>query len=199
MWTIPGVGTVYTYAVNEPDSIGLPASDTFQFTVTSTGQQFAGKSNVVRLITTVAGQQSSSGDYAIESNGNISLDDSIAPGDITWTTYPTGSKETITDPTVDSTEFGELTITTDVHSFIASESLTTAAGNFSTLHVREVTKTIDIDTADFTDNDTSIQTEDDWYAPSIGFLVKETDAETDNSQSNPVDVLDFDLIKYSPK
>jgi hypothetical protein len=200
MWTIPGVGTVFTYAIIEPDSTGLPSADTFQFVVTATGQQFAGKSNVVRVTTTVAGQPSSDGDYSIESNGDISLDDSVAPGDITWTRYPTGSKQTITDRPTDTTSFGERTITTDAQSFIGPENLTTAAGKFSTLHVQEVTTTIEIDTeAGFNDpNDTSIDIQDYWFAPSIGIFVKETDSQTDNGQPDGFN-FEADLIKYSPK
>ena len=198
-WMVPGVGTEFVYTTNFPDSVGNPIIDTLEYTVTSTGQQVAGKSNAIRVSLFAAGllQQGQSAAYVIESNDDISLDDSIAPNNITWKTYPTGSHQTITDPPIDSFSFGEQTITTDVRSFIGSGNISTAAGNFSTVQVQEIMTTINIDTsASF--SDTSVQTDEYWFAPSIGFLVKQTETETDDGQPSGFNQ-EFDLIKYLPK
>jgi hypothetical protein len=198
-WTIPGVGTEYIYTINVPDSAGNSIADTLEYAVTSTGQEVAGKSNAIRMALLQNGQvqPGQGGAYVIESNGDFSADDSIAPGDIIWKTYPTGSQKTISDPPVDSFSFGTQIITTDVRSFIGSENISTVAGNFSTLHVREVITTIEIDTTEGF-SDTSVDTGNHWLAPSTGFFVKATQLDTENGQINGFN-FETDLIKYLPK
>ncbi len=196
-WVVPGVGTEFIYTVTITTDSIVP--DTLEYAVTSTGQQVAGKSNAIRMSLFEDGQiqQGQGGAYVIESNGDFSVDDSIAPGDITWKTYPTGSQNTITDPPTDSSSFGEQIITTDVRSFIGSENLTTAAGNFSTLHVREVITTIEIDTTEGF-RDSTVDTGDHWFAPSLGFFVKATESETETGRLTVFNI-ETDLIKYLPQ
>ena len=196
MWTIPGVGTTYVYQLTAP---GDTAVENDTIVVTANGQHVGGKSNVIRIATFVAGQAQQGGFYAIESNGDISLGDYLTsfPDSITWATYPTGSHKTKTT-SVDSFSFSEHIVRSDVLSFIGNERTSTAAGNYSTIHIREVNLQVTADTSSFDPFvDSSSTTQDYWFAPSIGLFAKETEAQTFNGQNDPS--VEFDLIKYVPR
>ncbi len=139
--------------------------------------------------------------YNIENNGDISDGDStttsLGADTTTWTTYPTASHQPISDPVTDTIESGIHIFRSNVRTYVGAETLTTTAGPFSTLHVRQTS--IDIisgpDSLDCNASDTSIL--DRWYAPAIALYVKVTNNGTDDGvTSEPSEV---DLIKYLPK
>jgi hypothetical protein len=196
-WVVPGVGTEYVFTFEVSGDSGSPVIDTIIYTIVSTGQQVGGKSNVVRFLTSGSGQSPSSHFYAIESNGNFSVGDSITPDSIAWTDYPTGTRQTISDTPTNTVSFGEQSVATDVRSFIGAETLTTAAGNFSTLHVRDAETSVTIDSA-VSFHDSEVVMDDYWFAPSIGFFVKSTATSNDNGGPSGFNE-EFDIIKYMPK
>jgi hypothetical protein len=196
-WIIPGVGTEFIFTDTAPGDSAPPVIDTLEYTIASTGQQVGGKSNVVGYLASRSGQSPTSLFYAIESNGNFSSGDSISPDSIAWIDYPTGTQKTILDTPTTTISSGEQTTTTDVRSFIGAENLTTTAGNFYTLHVRETETTLTIDT-EVSFHDSEVFVDDYWFAPSIGLFVKITATQNDNGGPSGFND-EFDLIKYLPK
>jgi hypothetical protein len=165
-----------------------------------TGQHLGGKTNVIDYDENNSGSVGTSF-YNIESNGDISdgnyITDGLGDTTYVWTTFPTGSQQPISDPVTDTIESGIHIFRSNVRTFVGAETLTTIAGPFSTLHVRQTS--IDIisgpDSLDCNASDTSIL--DRWYAPAIGLYVKVNSSGTDDGvTSEPSEV---DLIKYLPK
>lgn len=195
-WTIPSVGTAYVFQSNTPIST-KPGFDTV--TILQTGQHLGGKTGVIGC----EDQDGSAGTffYNIEQNGDLSYGDSsidtTGAYTYTWKTFPTGSHQPIADPAVDTIESVFHIIRSDVRSFVGAETLATAAGSLSTLHVRETAINIVSapDSLDCNENDTGIT--DTWFAPSLGIYVKVADNGTDDGVVGPQS--EVDLIKYLPK
>ena len=167
--------------------------------ILTTGQHLGGKTNVI----TYADHAGTIGTviYNIEDNGDISDGDPTTTASgadtIAWTTFPTASHQPISDPVIDTIESSIHIFQSDVRSFVGAETLTTAAGEFATLHVRETSIRIVTgpDSLDCNSSDTSIY--DKWYAPTIALYVKVINTGTDDGvASEPSEV---DLIKYLPK
>ncbi len=191
-WTIPTIGTEYVYQSQGVN--GLPFFDTIS--IVQTGQHLGGKTNVI----TYADEEGTV-IYNIEANGDISDGDPTTTAHgvdtITWTTFPTATHQPISDPVMDTTEGLIHIFQSDVRTYVGAETLTTTAGQFATLHVRETTIRIVTapDSLDCNSSDTSVF--DKWYAPTISLYVKVINSGTDDGvTSEPSDV---DLIKYLPK
>jgi hypothetical protein len=201
MWTIPGVGTKYILEYTQSDT---SATEFDTITVIKTGQHRGGKTNVVSFFSSDNGNNDTSF-YNIEQNGDFSegsdeSDDSdgIILQRFNWSTFPTGSRKTSQLETpLDTTENGEHEVESDVVRFIATANLSTPAGDFSTLHLRETR--IDSDSSLSSGNDASSSNEvtDYWFATSTGFFVKVIDNETENG--NPEPQSGTILFKYEPK
>ena len=197
IWTIPGIGTIYLFQDGDPNGSGQTQSTTL--TVSSVGQHMNGKTNVVGLTETSSDSSGSQNNgifyYAIEPNGDISLRDSSSSG-IKWTTYPTGSRTTISDPRIDSiTSFGEHIIQTSTRSYVASENVTTLAGTFAAIHITETSFSLFKDSiGSFADS--SLNVSDFWFTPSIGFFAKVVESSISNGQ--PSFTAETDLIRYTP-
>jgi hypothetical protein len=199
MWIIPGVGTKFVSQVTQAAST-TPEFDTFS--ITKTGQHLGGKTNVVTFAVDDFGDTEF---YNIESNGDISLagsetsdSDGITIRIFNWQTYPTGSRKNIlAEPTLDTTENDEHVVQSDIRAFIGVENLSTPAGEFSTLHIRET----EIDSESsltgtgefFSSNDVT----DLWFAPSVGFFVKIMGDQSENGQ--PEQQSEQELFKYEHK
>lgn len=187
-WIIPNPGTMYVFGIAESDSLFGPM-DTI--VILSTHGQIGGRKNVVRFGPAGAGNV---GFVNIESNGNFSLGDSSS-FDFRWTTFPTGSRKTISDPTVDTIEFSEHVITSDARSYVGSETLRLAGRSLTTQHVREVRhrSTTDSLNSFFSQR---VDTTDMWVAPSIGFIVQEHDRSFEDGKLDQ----DFhiQLLQYIP-
>ncbi len=201
-WNLPGVGTTYIYQLTPVES-SEPEFDTI--TVFATGQHLGGKNNVITYSTGSTGN----GDtecYAIESNGNFSVSDDetndsdgFIVQDFDWETYPTGTKQaTALAPPVNTVEDSELEVSSDTVTFIGTENTSTPAGEFSTLHLRETSISIDSSlngNGGFSSNTSTIT--DYWFAPSAGFFVKVIINDTENGLADPQ--AELNLFKYSPK
>jgi hypothetical protein len=204
MWTIPGIGTKYIFQSTQSDS----TSQEFDtLTILKTGQHLGGKTNVVSYSAGPAGE----GDtefYNIEQNGDFSESsdatndsDGVIVQRFNWDTLPTGSRKTTQLETPVDTIEGQLNdqehvVESDVVVFVGTENLSTPAGDFSTLHLRETFISIDSSlngNGGFSSNEVT----DYWFATSTGFFVKVIDSGTDNGNPDQqsVDV----LFKYEPK
>ena len=204
-WIVPSVGTSYVYSdsVESPngsvDGSSLEGFDTA--TVLRTGQFFGGKSNVIELFDQNEGGLQF---YNYESNGDISEDDSNTTDSagrivktLAWDTYPTGRKQTIVvNPAVDTIEDGERFISSDVREFIGTENITTPAGNFITLHIRETSINDGVAPNNSSGTFTDTSSYDVWFAPSIGYFVKVTDRDINNGSL--LGGYECNLIKYTP-
>jgi hypothetical protein len=192
-WTIPSVRAKYVFQSSTP---GLTKTVLDTSIIVTTGQHLGGKTNVITY-EDLAGTIGTAF-YNIEDNGDIS-DGDAALGDttFTWTTFPTASHQPISDPVTDTTEGGIHIFRSNVCTYVGGETLTTLAGSFSTLHVRETSISIVTgpDSLDCNARDTSIL--DRWYAPTIGLYVKVTNNGTNDGQ--PFDQSEVDLVKYLPK
>ena len=191
-WATPGVGAKYIYGLDISYISTTPYIDTE--TVIATGLQIGGQSNVIRILFNIGYGVTETRFLMFEPNGDITLGDSgsAVPDSITWETYPTASHQSISDPT-DSVNGGfGWDLVTDVRSFVDSETVITVADTFSTIHIREVNRTI---TTSFP-IDTSFQNYDYWFAPSIGNYIKIA-----YSQTSGLDTISYSsksLIKYIP-
>ena len=191
MWTIPGVGTEYILQITQ---VGSSTSTFDTLTVLNVNQHIGGKWNVVSSI--IHGQIEA-GFSNIEPNGDYSFGVG-GPILIKWTTFPTGTRQTISDPIVDTFEGSVHLQHSDVRSYIGEENVTTAAGEFSALHIRETRVDIQMtgsDTLARLFSDTEIV--DYWFAPSIGRDVKWIDNLTENGQPQPQ--REEDIINYIPE
>ena len=135
-WTIPTAGTEYVF---QSTAVGLPNIPPDTAVIVTTGQHLGGKTNVI----TYADHAGTIGTsfYNIENNGDISdgnyITDGLGDTTYVWTTFPTGSQQPISDPVTDTTEVGIHIFRSNVRTFVGAETLTTIAGPFSTLHVRQ--------------------------------------------------------------
>jgi hypothetical protein len=195
-WVIPNSGTAFVYELTGINPKVHPVDTIF---ILTTGQHLGGKTGVI-------GCEDKAGTagtffYNIEENGDISDGDSTTNSHgvttFTWTTFPTGSLKPIADPVIDTVESGIHIFRSNLRTFVDTEQLTTLAGTFSTLHVREVSISINHsnDSLNFNASDTTVM--DKWYAPSIGLYAKVVSSGTSNGQ--PFDQSETDLIKYLPK
>ena len=194
-WTIPTIGTAFIYQLQQQDPVA--PFDTVM--ILQTGQHLGGKTGVIGCLDKAG--TAGTFFYNIEPNGDISDGDptttSLGVDTITWTTFPTASHQPISDPVTDTIESGIHIFRSNVRTFVGAETLTTTAGQFSTLHVRETSISIisGPDSLDCNASDTSIL--DRWYAPAIALYVKVVSSGTnDGVTSEPSEV---DLIKYLPK
>jgi hypothetical protein len=192
VWMVPAVGTRYVY---ESQGINSPVFDTV--TILATDQHLGGKTGVIGCADHSGGVGTFF--YNIEQNGDISYGDSShsSPSVYTWTTFPTASQKPIGDPVTDTTEGSIHIFKSDVRSFVGTETLTTLAGSFSALHVRETSISIITgpDSLNCNASDTAIT--DTWFAPSTGLYVKVVDSGTEDGQA--FNQSEVDLIKYLPK
>ncbi len=194
VWANPGAGTEFVY--NLSGFSGTPPFDTIE--ISATDQQIGGKTNVTRILGILSGESPRpAGFYAIEANGDISLGDSglTAPDSITWERYPTGSRQTISDTPIVTPVFAEIQTRKDIRYFIGPDTVAVTAGIFSTLHIQEIITTIGVDSRNAI-SDTAFETNDYWFAPSIGYFVKSTYTETSNGQITSL--AGEDLIKFTP-
>ncbi len=168
-------------------------------TILQTGQHLGGKVGVIGCLDRAG--TAGTFFYNIETNGDLSYGDSTPNASngftYTWTTFPTGSQKTIAAPVVDTVEAGIPIFRSDVRTFVGTENITTPAGPFSTLHVRETSINVigNGSTSGCNASDTAIT--DTWFAPSIGIYVKIMHNGTNDGQVAPQ--LEVDLIKYLPK
>ncbi len=199
-WITPGIGTTYVYQTTSPDTTGTEF-DTI--TILKNGQEIGGKTNVISY-SSGSGGNGDTEFYAIESNGDFSVSsgetndsDGIIVPAFVWETYPTGSRKTTPiTPTLNTIEFNDHIVQSDIVAFIASEMLSTPAGTFSTLHVRETN--INIDSSLNGNGGSSFSTITDyWFAPSAGFFVRIIINETENGLADPQE--EINLFKFSPK
>jgi hypothetical protein len=195
-WTIPEIGTEEIYQAVVPDSVVTVYNTLI---ILATKEHIGEKTNVISYSEGPSAQDS--GFYNIEPNGDISIGDSMlnSSGEYSfrWTTFPTGSRQPISDPVIDTTEHGADVFQSDVRTFVDTETITTLAGVFSTLHVREITiNIISEPDSDITYENYSDIT-DTWFAPSIGWKVREIDNVTINGK--PQSQSETDLIKFEPK
>jgi hypothetical protein len=190
-WRIPGVGTQFMF-VNSYSN-GITGNDTLLVTVQQTGQNNGGQSGVVVIYQDDYNGSIGISDYTVQHNGDLWMSDQVNNNfEVTnWDPYPTGSHDTLTESTTDSSSVpGYKVLTTDSNYYVDSEDISTPAGSFSTIRVesRIIQKLLDsynrlsaitIDTADY------------WFAPSAGYYVKAMVRGTDNYTST--------LVKYSPQ
>jgi hypothetical protein len=181
-WTVPRVGTGYVFQIQTPDTAIVET-----LFVVGIGERHGEKSNVIRFSTLNNGD----GFAAIEPNGDFSLGDSSSDW-FRWTTFPTASRTDISDPKVDTIEFGEHRTRSTVRSYVGAENLTVAGHRLYTIHVKEVDLRSDIDTAGFF-ADSSQNTTDFWFAPSLGFFVREHEQELSNGKTDGI--FDVNLIE----
>jgi hypothetical protein len=198
IWTIPGTGTQYVFRELTGDSILTP-TDTIQYQVYSTGQTLNGQSNVETLLVTYSNGDVSPQYFAYEPNGDLlvnqSNNNSVGP---TWIPASTGSHQVLSSKTTDTSNasLGITIVDIDTNSYIGAETLSTAIGNFSTIHIRSAVLHNVFDLVG--DNDTSFDTTDYWFAPSAGFFVKEFEHDNIDNGVSSFNT-ETDLIKYLPK
>lgn len=188
MWTVPDMGTVYIYQTTLTGSTS-PEIDTF--IILKTGQHLNGKTNVVVYVDNVVGHHDTDF-FNYETNGDFSFGNTISP----WTTYPTGSRQTINlVPPVDTLEIGEHIVQSIIRKFIGVENITTPVGELSTLHLRDTAVDIAtaLDSGGFSFN--SSHQYDIWFAPSIGLYVKIMNNNLQNGQQE--DAYVQELIEYT--
>jgi hypothetical protein len=183
-WTIPRVGTGYVFQF-QPVKDSAIADTIF---ILGTGERHGSKSNVIRF---GKGGNGGEGFFAIEPNGDFSLGDSSSDS-FTWTTYPTGNRKNISDPKVDTIDFGEHLTRSRVRSYVGTERLTVAGRSLSTVHVRESYRRSSVDTSSFF-GDSTTTTTDIWLAPSLSFIVREHYQSTSNGSID--EVFDVNLIQ----
>lgn len=205
-WNIPKVGTEYVYQFRPNDSTA-PTSDTF--TIVKTGQRVGGKTNVVIATVSFRGRVDTEV-YNIEPNGNFSLGiasehavDSmghVLPNIIyIWKTFPIYSRNTIAalPPGNFFDAVGNHFISSDQCTLVGTETLSSQAGEFSTLHARET----EIDDESFAKNSQNTYTDtaftDIWFAPTIGLYVKWVQHAEMNSRT--ISEANINLIKYLPQ
>ncbi|MFI5202311.1 MAG: hypothetical protein ACHQNE_07980 [Candidatus Kapaibacterium sp.] len=195
IWHIPGKGTDFLFR----RTIGT-IQDSADYQVVATGIQAGGKGNLVEMGVTEGSLVQWPGFLAFEANNDISVGN-VNDGNlslVSWNRYPTGNHQVVTQTVADSSLGAGLELNQIAnYSYVDSESLSTAVGTFSTLHTQVAIWKNTFDTSGYV-NDTSRDTVDDWFAPSLGFLVKETER---NHYDNGPDVItyDLDLIKYTPR
>jgi hypothetical protein len=199
MWTISGAGTVLMYQSTQQGSNVL-GYDTM--TILNTGQSIGGKTNVFYL-----GSMGRPGYlfYDIEANGDISMADTTVPGlpgslpTLPWLTFPSGSHVPIFDPSLDTLEGAYRYTDTSVRTFIGIENITVPAGSFSTIHVRETDRNFVTRTDSLNPSiDSTIENMDFWFAPSLGFYVKQTYNLLNTDGYDRITQSEVDLIKYIP-
>jgi hypothetical protein len=192
-WAIPTIGTSYVYQITEQD----PAARFDTITILQTGQHLGGKTGVVGCLDNAG--TIGTFFYNIEPNGDISYGDSTltSPSTYTWTTFPTASQQPISDPVEDTTESGIHIFRSNVRTFVGAENITTTAGQFSTLHVRQTSISIITgpDSLDCNASDTALT--DTWFAPTVGLYVKVVNSGTEDGQASRQS--EVDLVKYLPK
>ncbi len=165
-WTTPTPGTMFVYRYTNRDL-------TYRFDtliIIEVGKNIGGKSNVVRLKS-----GNSSGFYSFEANGDISFGDSSSKG-FSWNTFPTGSRQAISDPLIDTFYGTDHYIKTSVRSFVDAETITEAGMSLSVLKCSESWRQTSSG-GPYTDS--SFETTDFWFAPTIGLFAKSSDVSTD--------------------
>jgi hypothetical protein len=175
-WIIPRVGSTFIFHITQPIDTTEPGPPLREFdtiAVIGTGEFVGGKTNVIRL----RGRQEGKDDflYRIESNGDFSICDSSFRDTVsvfTWTTYPISGPSSISEPRIDTVYDGFEHYTRSVDRvFVGYENLFLAGQQFQTIHSKEVSREIHIDSlhgiADTTGSDF-----DFWLVPSMGVFVK---------------------------
>ncbi len=197
-WPAPKVGKIYVF-----QDLTDPRTDTIE--ITSTGQTVAGKSNVVRLRAVSSEGDTSLGFYNLESNDDFTFGDSSYSGLSTdtprfrWTTFPTGSSQAISDPSVDTMDGPYHDVETGARTFIGTETVTVPAGTFSTVRVRyNWYHSYTMDTANAI-GDMTHQTLDYWFVPSLAMFVKATDTEISTGGYSQFNASGTELVKYLPR
>jgi hypothetical protein len=186
-WQVPADGTTYVFQ-SLRDGVGEETD-----TLTVVGhERFPGKPNVLLF-------QISKSDtlfVALETNGDFSFgrqsSDSLDRPIMEWTTFPTSGGRPIVDHAIDTFIGTDHEISSDVRSFVARETMAIAGRTLSTMHVRETS--VDIRTSP-TIIDSSGSVTDWWFAPSIGFLVKQQSHDSFNGSASTRELL---LIQYIP-
>jgi hypothetical protein len=193
MWTLPSVGTLFVYL----DSVSSFSGELDSLQILATGQKVGGKSNVIEYLKRDGPFEGEC--FNIESNGDFSIGLSIDSASSDWLTFPTGSRQPIPliQP-VDTFENGTHVIRSNVNSFVGIENLMIAGLNLTTIHVREVSNDIVVDSAGLSHG--LIDTAEVWFAPSLGTYVKIKFLKTTVDGSNQSETINQEaLIKYSPK
>ncbi len=194
MWAIPNTGTTYVFE-NTP-STGFDTD-----VIVKTGQSLGGKTNVLTYSDHSSDGEIANHYYSIDPNGDFSIGsnegavDSLGNPVFTWQTYPTGSRQPINvEPPFDTIEGDEIEVRTDIISYVDTETLTVAAGTYSTMHIQQVFIDADSIPNDPGDSFSEIESYDLWFAPAIGNYIKTSEVLTENNEAENASVVE--LIQY---
>jgi hypothetical protein len=195
-WTIPRAGTMYVFRMTSSSLADSAKLDTLL--VLGSHEQAGGKSNVSRFADLSESDSKPAIFISYESNGDISFGGPFndTASSFRWTTYPTGSHKTISDPKVDTFEFSSHIVESGDRSYVGTETITAAGRNYSTSHVRVTSRFLDVDTSgSFADS--SNTTLDYWFAPSIGFIAKGMQHGSSSGSPDRDEIIE--LVGYIPK
>jgi hypothetical protein len=166
VWTVPTVGTTYTYVGLAMDSNHVVIkSDTLVYVVLANGLSLGGRTNVVRVST--RGQESF---ISYEGNGNISLGESTEAG-FNWTEYPTGSYATISDPDLDTVMPSYHVIATTSRTGGGSAITNVLQKDYDVLKASQVRRQVFY--SGMSDSLVQLTTNSYFFAPSLGLLIRQ--------------------------
>jgi hypothetical protein len=175
VWKNPPIGELITWSGTAVDSSQYGFTEQLQdtFRVIDSNLNIGGKIHVNELSYS-DGVFTENIFTAYEANGNFSIGDSAYNGytyEIKWTTYPTASGGSITDPPiVDSvTEYGDTISETGSRTYVDEETIT--IGGISYQAIRLNAKYSDGDIA-LGDQETGVENAIFWFFPEIGFFGK---------------------------
>jgi hypothetical protein len=168
LWKETGAGTFMVFRVNGTDSSASgirPIEGSYDYNIVATGLSLGGKVNVAKL--EILGSTSY---LCYEANGDFSHGDSTESG-VKWITYPTGSKGTIADPVLDTTDYlGYRTTSTSSRTYRGTEEITLGGTQYQAIKIRAISSYVNNSGSSY--SYTSRDTTDYSYVPQLGFFGK---------------------------